>query len=189
MHTTSISLLERLRQQVTPDADWQRFVRLYTPLLYYWARKLDLPPSDAADLVQDVFVLLVQKLPMFVYDQDKSFRGWLRAILRNKWREQARRRTLPAVEASTSEQTEVSGQDDPSEFEDAEYRQHLVGRALRIMQDEFQPATWKACWECVVADRPPEIVAAELGLTVNAVYLAKSRVLRRLRQELRGLLD
>ena len=75
------------------------------------------------------------------------------------------------------------------EIEEEEYRRYLVRRALGLMQAEFEPATWKACWEFVVHDRPAAEVAAELGLSVNAVYLAKSRVLRRLRAELRGLLD
>jgi RNA polymerase sigma-70 factor (ECF subfamily) len=74
-------------------------------------------------------------------------------------------------------------------FEEEEYRQALVARALAMMQAEFQPATWRACWEFVVCDRPAAEVAAELGLSVNAVYLAKSRVLRRLRERLAGLLD
>ena len=79
---------------------------------------------------------------------------------------------------------------DPAEaFWEAEYRQHLVGRALTLMQAEFQPATWKACWETVVAGRPAAEVAAELGIGVGAVYMAKSRVLSRLRHELAGLLD
>jgi RNA polymerase sigma-70 factor (ECF subfamily) len=73
--------------------------------------------------------------------------------------------------------------------DEVEYRQQLVGRALKLMQTEFQPATWKACWECVVMDRPAADVARELGITLNAVYLAKSRVLRRLHQELDGLIE
>jgi RNA polymerase sigma-70 factor (ECF subfamily) len=72
---------------------------------------------------------------------------------------------------------------------EAEYRQHLVGQAVRLMQGDFQPATWKACWGLVVEGRPVAEVAAELGLTLDAVYAARSRVLRRLRQELAGLLD
>ena len=74
-------------------------------------------------------------------------------------------------------------------FEEEEYRQVLVHRALALMQAEFQPATWRACWEFVVRDRPAAEVAGELGLSVNAVYLAKSRVLRRLREQFDGLLD
>ena len=72
---------------------------------------------------------------------------------------------------------------------ETEYRQQLAMRALELMQADFQPATWKACWEHAACGRPAAEVAAELGLTVNAVYLATSRVLRRLRQELEGLLD
>lgn len=189
MHTTSFSLLERLRHQADADANWRRFVRLYTPLLYYWANRLGLEAADAADLVQEVFAVLVQKLPAFDYDRGKSFRGWLRAVLVNKWREQHRRRTVKPQAATDSVLGAVADPDAADPLEEAEYRQHLVGRALQVMQAEFQPATWKACWECVVAGRPPEAVAAELGISVNAVYLAKSRVLRRLHQELRGLLD
>lgn len=85
---------------------------------------------------------------------------------------------------------EAGTRPDPlTELAEAEYRCHLVHRALELMQAEFQTVTWKACWECVVRDRTAAEVAAELGITVNAVYLAKSRVLRRLREELQGLLD
>ena len=74
-------------------------------------------------------------------------------------------------------------------FAEVEYQQYVTRRALELMQSEFQPTTWKAFWENVVNERPAADVAAELGLTENAVYLAKGRVLRRLRQELAGLLD
>jgi RNA polymerase sigma-70 factor (ECF subfamily) len=82
MDKTPASLLHRLRQPNAVDA-WPRFVELYTPLLYYWAKRLGLQQQDAADLVQDVFVLLVQKLPEFAYDRHKSFRGWLRTVTLN----------------------------------------------------------------------------------------------------------
>jgi RNA polymerase sigma-70 factor, ECF subfamily len=185
MHTTSFSLLERLRQSGKPEAEWKRFVQLYTPLLFYWARKLGLTAPDAADLVQDVFVVLVQKLPEFVYDrQKKNFRGWLRTILFNKWRDLCRRRKGRQGPVLSEELP-----DDAALFAEEEYRAHLVQQALQLMQAEFQPTTWKACWEYMILDRPAEEVARELGMTVNAVYLAKTRVLSRLRQELEGLLD
>jgi RNA polymerase sigma-70 factor (ECF subfamily) len=186
MHTTPISLLERVRQP-GEQAAWARLVEMYTPLLFYWARRRGLQESDAADLVQDVFALLVHKLPEFVYDRRKSFRNWLRTILYNKDRDRVRRaahqpRTLGPL-------TEPSVPGDAEAAWEAEYRELLVARALELMQNEFQPATWKACWEVVVAGRPAAEVAAELGLTVGAVYAAKSRVLRRLRRELDGLLE
>lgn len=188
MVQTPASLLERLRR---PDAQaaWTQFVELYTPLLYYWARhRAGLPTQEAADLVQDVFALLLQKLPGFTYDRSRSFRGWLRSVLLNKWRENLRRRG--AVPGGDGQDLAEAAVPDPAcALAEAEYRQHLARRALHLMQAEFQPATWKACWEHVVAGKPVAQVAAELGMTCNAVYLAKSRVLRRLRQELDGLLD
>lgn len=189
MNTTSVSLLERLRQPVDADEAWNRFVQLYTPLLFHWARHLGLASADAADLVQDVFTVLIQKLPTWVYDPAKSFRGWMRTVLINKWRESKRRRTVEANAANLVQASDVAEPDHAVEFDEADYRRHLVGRALELMQAEFQPATWQACWQCVVQGRTAAEVAAELNITVNAVYLAKSRVLRRLHQELDGMLD
>ena len=187
MNTTSVSLLERLRQPDQPRA-WERFVELYTPLLLFWARRRGLQPQDAADLVQDVFTVLVQKLPEFTYDHRRSFRNWLRTVLVNKWRDRQRRRGLP-VTAGDEALAEVASPDDPDAFWEGEHRNHLLCRALELMRNEFTPATWKACWEFAIEGRPAAAVAAELGLSENAVYIAKSRVIRRLRQELEGLLD
>jgi RNA polymerase sigma-70 factor (ECF subfamily) len=185
---TSASLLERLKRPDQGDA-WIRFVELYTPLLYHWARRrIGLSGDEAADLIQEVFTLLVQKLPEFRYDKDKSFRGWLRLVMLNKWRESQRRRIIPTVPAG-SDAADVPISDQIEALGEKEYQQYLVRRALTLMQAEFQPATWKACWEYVVAGKPVAQVADELGITPNAVYLAKSRVLSRLRQELNGLFD
>ena len=188
MEKTPLTLLERLRQPNQPDA-WARFVELYTPLLLRWARRRRLSDQDAADLVQEIFVLLVQKLPEFRHDGVRTFRGWLRTLTLNKWRENHRRRTVPAQPVDPGALANLPAPENSGLFEEAEYRQYLVHRALELMKAEFQPQTWKACWEWVVAGRPAEDVARELGITLNAVYLAKSRVLTRLRQELAGLLD
>jgi RNA polymerase sigma-70 factor, ECF subfamily len=187
MTKTPVSLLERLRQ--TGDAEsWARFVELYTPLLYHWACQVGLKEHDAADLMQDVLVLLVQVLPTFQYNPDQSFHGWLRVVTLNKWRENQRRIRLKAG-ASEAELDNLAESDPAEALWDAAYTHHLVGRALEIMRTDFQPSTWQACWQFVACGRPAAEVAAELGLTVKAVYLAKSRVLRRLRQELAGLMD
>src|SRR5262245_42516887 len=95
---TPPSLLERLRRPADTEA-CSRFVELYAPLLLHWARGTGLQQADAADLVQDVFTLLIQKLPEFNYDRHGSFRGWLRTVTLNKWRERRRRATLPTAAA------------------------------------------------------------------------------------------
>src|SRR5262245_11517331 len=189
MHTTSVSLLARLRRPGEQQESWQRFVQLYTPLLFHWARKLGLSAEDAADLVQEVLVLLVQKLPEFQYDAAQSFRGWLRTVMLNKWRDSRRLRRVPLADESADGLPDGQDRDAADTIAEVEYQQYVVKQALELMQAEFQPATWKACWEYMIVGKPADAVAKELGLTVNAVYLAKSRVLSRLREVLAGLLD
>jgi RNA polymerase sigma-70 factor (ECF subfamily) len=188
MTRTPVSLLEQLRHTADQEA-WRRFVRLYTPLLYHWARRLTRQDQDAADLVQDVFAVLVQKLPHLHYDPHKRFRGWLWTVLLNKWRDARRHHSPAPLSWNAGAPAEVAGPDPAEAFDEAEYHRLLAVRALRLMQAEFQPTTWKACWEHAVAGRPAAEVARDLGISANAVYLATSRVLSRLRQELKGLLD
>jgi RNA polymerase sigma-70 factor, ECF subfamily len=180
MQTTSASLLLQLRQPAR-EAAWGRFVRLYTPLLHGWACRMGLQEADAADLVQDVFIVLVKKLPDFSYERCKSFRGWLRVIVRNKWRERLRRAALPIDAGHGLDQ--LPGPDGEA-FWESDYREHLIGLALRIVQQDFQPTTWQAFWEHVVKNKPARQVSEELGLTCGAVYAAKVRILARLREEL-----
>jgi RNA polymerase sigma-70 factor, ECF subfamily len=188
MDTTPASLLDRLRQPAAPAA-WERFVDLYTPLLCLWAQRLGVQGADRDDLVQDVFALLVQKLPAFQYRPGLRFRGWLWTVLSNKLREQRRRHPLPVQPDGGPALEELAGPDAAEALDEAEYRQYLTQRALQLMRTDFQPTTWQAFYETVAAGRPAAEVAAELGLRLDAVYTAKSRVLRRLRQELNGLLD
>ncbi len=187
MDTTPVSLLERVRARWDQDA-WARFVRLYSPLIFFWGRRCGLQAADAADLTQDVLTTLFEKMPDFSYDRHKSFRAWLRTVTLNHWRDRQRRlatRPLPGDDQQLSE-LPVAG--DLAALEDGEYRQYVVSRALQIMRADFQPATWQAFWEHGVLGRPAAEVAAELGLTVAAIYCARVRVLSRLRQELQGLL-
>src|SRR5262245_44827003 len=115
MNTTSASLLERLRRPDMENA-WARFVNLYTPLLFYWAHHLGLGEPDAADLVQDVFTTLVQKLPEFRYNPNKGFRNWLRAVMLNKWRDQARRRARTPAASNQDALTDVATPEDDDAF-------------------------------------------------------------------------
>ena len=185
MHTTPLTLLERLRR--TPDdGAWRRLVHLYTPLLFSWARRAGESEHDAADLVQDVFTILVTSLSQFQQQPGGSFRGWLRIITLNKLRERKRRLALARQVPFTDE---PALPDDALAFWEVEYRQALTQRALQLMQTDFAPNTWKACWEHVAKGRPAADVGRELGISENAVYIARCRVLRRLRQELQGLLE
>ena len=188
MHTTPVSLLDRLR---LPDSQepWRRFVDLYTPLLQYWARRFPLQPADQLDLVQEVLTALCTELPRFERRPGKRFRGWLWMIMLNKYRERQRRLRARPVTTASSALVELEEPCIQDEIEETEYRQYLVNRIMQLMQAEFEPTTWKACWAFVVQARSAKEVAEELGITTNAIYLAKARVLRRLREDLAGLLD
>jgi len=187
MITTSASLLERLRGPGAGDS-WPRFVRDYSPLLFAWARKLGLPPDDAADLVQDVFARLVQSLPRFEYDGRRRFRGWLWTVTRNCWRDRARRGRLPVdPDAIPDHQPGPTGALDAVDV--AEFARFLAAGVVPVVRDQFRGSTWQAFWEHVVEGRPADEVARELGITVATVYKAKVRVLARLHDELGDLLD
>lgn len=185
MNTTPVTLLKRIRESGDAEA-WDRFVELATPALYAWAHRAGLRHDDAADLVQEVFLLLAVKLPQFQYDPSQSFRGWLRQVTLNKWHERRRLRSPPLVGDEALE--EIAEPADEA-FWETDYREYLVARAMEIMQAEFEPKTWRACWEHVVSGRTAADVATELGMTPGAVYVAKCRVLARLRHELEGLMD
>jgi RNA polymerase sigma-70 factor (ECF subfamily) len=158
-------------------------------LLYDWAKRAKLQDQDAADLIQEVFSSLLEKLQNFRYDRDGSFRGWLRTVLLNKWRENQRRRVPQPV---SGQDTLLVDLPDPAEadlIDEQEYRAHLVRGALDLIRSDLQPTTWRVWQEYVVAGRPAAEVARELNMSTHSVYLAKARVLQRLRQELNGLLD
>jgi RNA polymerase sigma-70 factor (ECF subfamily) len=188
MDSTSVSLLRRLNGDEREVA-WERFVELYAPLIYHWTLRAGLPRSDAADCVQEVLTLLVDKLPTFTYDPKKSFRAWLRTITLNKCRDMLRRNASLPHRALPLAPDDAASPDDVELFTDEEYQRSLVHRALEVMQTEFEANTWRACWEQVTSGDSVSEIAQRLGMTENAVYLAKSRVLRRLREELDMLLD
>jgi RNA polymerase sigma-70 factor (ECF subfamily) len=187
MDSTSASLLRRLRQP-NQEAAWQRFVDLYAPLIYHWSRSQGLNPTDASDLVQEVLAILITKLPEFEYDPTQRFRGWLRTVTVNKSRDfQRRQATRPSTGVDETIER-ISVVDAVDLFDEAEYRSFLVKRAMELMQSEFQDQTWQACWKHIAEGRRAADVGQELGITANAVHIAKCRVMRRLREELDGLM-
>lgn len=193
MYSTPQSLLIRLcgptpGPGAVDQTAWTRFVDLYSPLLYRCASRLEPQETDALDLVQEVFLLLHQKLPEFLYDPRQSFRGWLRTVLQNKWRERQRRHAPPAPVDPTV-LSQVAGIDPWDSLAETDYQRYLVHRALELMRTDYELTTWKAFWETTVQERPAAEVAAELNLSIAAVYKAASRVRLGLRQELAGLMN
>jgi len=182
--TTSISLLDQVRSGADERA-WERFVTLYTPFLFSCAQRAGLDHHDSCELVQDVLLHLLSELPKFRYDDAlHSFRGWLRTVTINKCRERFRKRVPSGLD-----QTIDLAAIEEEAFWEVEHRDFLARRAMQIMQDEFETRTWRACCEFIMSGRKAADIAAELGMSEAAVFMAKSRVLNRLRRELSGLVE
>jgi RNA polymerase sigma-70 factor (ECF subfamily) len=181
----SSSLVVRLKGR-QPEA-WQTFVQLYGPLIYSWCRtRWKLPPQEAAEVLQDVLTRTVESIDEFRGD---NFVAWLWAITRsraaNHWKRQAER-----ADGGSDAQRRLAELADPrsgmpeSEAPGPEQLSGVLRRALDRVRARAAEDSWRAFWQVTVEGRKPADVAADLGLTVNAVYIATSRILSRLRQEL-----
>jgi RNA polymerase sigma-70 factor (ECF subfamily) len=183
--STPASLLDRLRDPKDEEARG-RFVTFCGPLVYAFAEKLGVRPERRLDFTQDVFLLLFEKIPSFVYDRDLRFRGWLFTVMRNKLREDIRRNARQNAQVPLSD---VEDNHKVPDLAKEEFDRFVVHRALHVMKTDFEEKTWQACWELVVNEKSGKEVAEMLGMTVAAVYQARTKVLRRLRQELVGICD
>jgi RNA polymerase sigma-70 factor (ECF subfamily) len=190
MNTTSVSLLARL--QTKPDGDsWRRLVDLYQPLLRRWLRNHGTREQDADDIVQEVLAVVVKELVKFQHPgHGGAFRGWLRTILVNRlrtfWR--AGRARATSTDLGHLADSLADPNSDLSRLWDEEHDRDVLGRLLELMEQEFEPKTLRAFRRTALEGAKPRDVAEELGMSVGAVYEAKSSVLRRLRQEAQGLI-
>jgi RNA polymerase sigma-70 factor (ECF subfamily) len=190
---TPLSLLDRLQGQPA-QADWQRLVELYTPLLRDWLCRHPALRQEADDLVQEILRSVVAKVPEFRRQRAGSFRRWLQVITVNRvnlyWR--SHRGRPPAVGGYEAEflLADLADPDRPLDHAiDQEYNRYVLRRLVQLIEAEFRPQTWRAFQRHVLDGLPPVAVAAELGVSENAVLIARSRVLKRLREEAQGLTD
>jgi RNA polymerase sigma-70 factor (ECF subfamily) len=194
MDETSHSLLERLGRK-PDDASWRRLIDLYTPLLRGMLKSYHVPAEDADDLVQEVFSAVVRELPDFRHNgQRGAFRRWLRTIAVNRLRGYWRARQIAVRGAGGNDVfRRLDELEDPASAPsrqwDREHDEYVARRLLELLEPEFTPTTWTAFRRQVMDGGKPAEVARELDISTNAVLLAKSRVLRRMRQEIDGLTD
>jgi RNA polymerase sigma factor (sigma-70 family) len=189
---TSTGLLLRVRDPADNTA-WTSLVSIYTPLLTAWILRAGVPRQDADDLVQEVLLAVAREMPGFKYDRTRgSFRGWLRTVLVHRvlHRQRVRHAIPPAepladgvLDALTDPTSEMS------RVWDEEHDRYVLARLLEAVRPEFGDGVWQAFARVVLDGERPAAVAADLGLSVDSVYQAKSRVLARLRQQADGLLD
>lgn len=190
---THPSLLVRLCDRADADA-WSQFVTVYTPIIYEFLRVRGVQDADASDLTQDVLTAVVGAIRDFDYSTNKgSFRGWLFTIVQNRlrnFRRDAPRRARGS--GDTSAQERLNDQPDRNDGRDeweTLYERRLFHHAADLVRERFQASTWQAFWRTAVDGQPAGQVAAELGLTPAAVYLAKGRVTAGIKEQVRLLTE
>jgi len=190
---TSVTLLERVQKLPADREAWDEFVRRYHPMIHAWCLKWGLQASDAEDVAQDVFAAAAAGLADFRRDRPgDTFRGWLRGITRNKALMHFRRSgRQPAGEGGSDALLRLQDVADPQAEcdpeEEAEAGQ-VYHRALQLLRGEFAEPVWQAFWLTAIDGRAPAALTAELGMSSASIRQAKSRVLRRLKQEVGDLL-
>jgi RNA polymerase sigma-70 factor (ECF subfamily) len=188
---TRASLLVQLRDG-SNHAAWQEFVKLYGPVVYGFARKRGLQDADAADLMQDVMRSVSAAIVRLDYDRNQgTFRGWLFTISRNKiFNFLSARRIRPQGSGDTGAHRMLAAQPDGREDADAwelEYQRRLTSLAMERIKSEFQEKSWQAFWLTAVEGQAASEVSQRLGLSAGAIYVAKSRVLARLKEEVEAM--
>jgi RNA polymerase sigma-70 factor (ECF subfamily) len=189
--STRPSLLVRIRNAKDQEA-WSQFVDIYAPLVYAYARRYGLQDADAADLTQDVLRAVARAANKLVYDAERgTFRGWLFTVTRNKLRNfhasQGRHcRGAGDTDVQNLLNQHAAPDDDSAEW-DAEFERSQFNWVADQVRTEVQESTWLAFWQTAVEGRSGKEVAATLDMTVAAVYLAKSRVMARLKERLRQI--
>jgi RNA polymerase sigma-70 factor (ECF subfamily) len=192
---TSPSLVKRLASTPTDD-DWRRLDELYRPLLRAWMKRAGVPASDVDDLVQDVLAVVFRKIGGFERRGKGAFRAWLRTILTNQMGDYfGRQKRVPTATGDSGFLRRLGELESPdcalSRLWDREHDEHVLAEAIKQVQGQgdVTPVTWEAFRRHAREGEPAVQVAEALGLSLNAVLLAKSRVLKRLRQELAGLVE
>jgi RNA polymerase sigma-70 factor (ECF subfamily) len=192
VNETNLSLLHRA--SAGDEAAWAKMVALYQPLIFGWLLRHAVPRQEAADLTQEVLVVIVRELRGFAHaGHPGSFRGWLRAITVNRARAFLRGAARERAAGGEDVLGIIEQLEDPhsavTQAWNAEHDAHVVRQILKLVETDFEPATVRVFHGLVLDEARAAEVAAELGMTVAAAYAAKSRVLRRVRQEADGLLD
>ncbi len=187
--STSISLIERARR--LDAAAWEHLCEVYGPLVYRWARAAGLQDEDAADVGQEVFRTVAQRIGSFDAQRpNATFRGWLWTITRNKLGDFIRQSAArPEARGGSAAYGQLLGIADsapnelsaPNSFDVA---RSVLHRVLHTLQNDFEDTTWQAFWRTAVGGQSASQVAQEMDMTAPAVRQAKYRVLRRLRTEL-----
>lgn len=181
-------------QSTDAETAWERLLALYGPLLRRWLHRYDLQSSDVEDVLQDVLLVVSRDIPAFDHNgRTGAFRLWLKSVMVNRIRDHWRKRNRPAEPGRSDRESQLAELEDPhsqlTHLWNREHDRYVLDQLLKMVRPHFQPSTWEAFRLVSIEGYGAEDAAAVLGMTTNAVFIARSRVLSRLRQEAGGLIE
>jgi RNA polymerase sigma-70 factor (ECF subfamily) len=182
---TSDTMIQAMKATGDPEA-WKRFLKIYGPLMVRWNTDHGVQPADAADVAQEIALYVFNNIHRFDRRHPGAFRAWLRAIAHNKIRRM--RETRARAGAEGNGMPEIVDSNGGGTWA-PDYCESILQRGLEIIREEFEPSTWAAFEAVYLGSGDPAEVGRGLGMSRNAVYIARSRVLARLRAVLRGVID
>ncbi len=186
MDTTRASLLLRIKDRADAPA-WREFVDLYRPMLVRFARMRGLAGPDAEDVAQHCLEAVTRHIESFDYNPSRGFRKWLRTLANNRVRELGRKRGELPGDTHDFDRPQDREPTPESAWQQAWMIEHL-NYCLRQIRARVEERTYNAFHRCAIDEQPVEQVCRELGMTPDQVYVAKSRVTRRLGKMMTELL-
>jgi RNA polymerase sigma-70 factor (ECF subfamily) len=187
---TSPTLLARLRQVPADQEAWARFTERYGRKIYAWCRQWNLQEADAEDVTQTVLLKLAATMQTFIYDPEKKFRAWLKTVVRHAWSDVwSGRKGAAAAGGSQAVQLlhTVEAREDFVLRLDDEFDREVLEEAQSRVRQRVVPRTWRAFELTALEGRSGADTAAELGMKVATVFVARSKVQKMLQEEIRRL--
>ena len=187
---TSATLLARLRHAPADQAAWAQFTERYGRKIYAWCRQWNLQEADAEDVAQTVLLKLAATMQTFVYDPDKSFRGWLKTVVRHAWSDYwSGRKAAVAVGGSQAVELlhTVEAREDLVQRLNEEFDREVLDEAAARVRQRVTPRTWEAFERTALQGQSGAETAAALDMKVATVFVARSKVQKMLQEEIKKL--
>jgi RNA polymerase sigma factor (sigma-70 family) len=177
---TSLTLLGRIKDVPVDARAWCEFVARYGPKIHAWCRRWGLREEDAREVTQTVLAKLAERMRTFAYDPSRSFHGWLKTVTHHAWRDFVKDQTRSGLGSGDTQVLEqlqqIEARDDLVAELDTEFRRELLETAMARVQLRVAPKTWRVFWMLAIEEKSGAEVAQEVGVTVNAAFVAKNRV-------------
>ena len=186
---TSHSLLDRLKS-TNSSRDWDTFVSIYRPLIQRQLHRFGIRSPDADDICQETLKQVFKTINGFNHNgRHGAFRNWLKTIVRQRLSRYMRKSRTASASGTALNEQEIAIESSLQDYWDREHDRHVINNLLKLIRKDFTETSWQSFYRVVVCAEDPKSVAQSLSLSLNSITVARSRILRRLREIGRGMID